>query len=271
VFIEENLQETPISRLQSLLVSLILNMDLQPTLTLSAGTLLSLPALRDARRSAAIFEHSQKEAKKLDHWNKRSTFFRVIAIARRLGTITGLLVGSLAYHHPVRASDDTVRPERVLSVVTADWNNDGAFDRALLIASETEPDEVDLLVYLSESTEIMRLAVSKKNIAWRGRMWGTQPALELTDRGSLVITSANEAIGRNRWSRKLTVVYRDKAFLVAGYTYTERDTLAPGAQSSCDINFLSGSGVKNKKPFKTTTKPVALMEWSEASIPQECR
>ena len=73
----------------------------------------------------------------------------------------------------------------ILSVVTADWNNDGSFDRALLIASETEPDQADLLVYLSESTDNMRLAVSKKNIAWRGAMWGTQLALEFTGRGSL--------------------------------------------------------------------------------------
>ena len=207
----------------------------------------------------------------LGNRGKLISVFRIIAKIRGLSIITGLLVGLPAYHHPVHASDDAIRPERVLSVVTADWNNDGAFDRALLIASETEPDEVDLLVYLSESSQSMRLAVSKKNIAWRGRMWGTQPALETTERGSLVITSANEAIGRNRWSRKLTVVYRDKAFVVAGYTYTERDTLEPGSPSSCDINFLTGSGVKNKKPFRTLAKAVALTEWSEASIPQECR
>jgi hypothetical protein len=206
----------------------------------------------------------------LDHEDKLSRCSRVAAIIRCLSIIAGILVGSTPYH-PVHASDYTVRSERVLSVVTADWNGDGAFDRALLIASETEPDQVDLMLYLSESSDNMRLVVSKKNIAWRGAMWGTQPALDLAGRGSLVITSANEAIGRNRWTQKLTVVYRDQAFVVAGYTYTERDTLAPGSSSSCDINFLTGRGVKNKKSFRTSAKAVALTNWSEASIPQECR
>ena len=207
----------------------------------------------------------------LNYEDKLRNLSRVVAITRCLSLIAGILVGFTLYHHPVHASDNTVRPERVLSVVTADWNDDGAFDRALLIASETEPDQVDLLVYLSESSDNMRLAASKKNIVWRGTMWGTQPALEIAGRGSLVITSANEAIGRNRWIRKLTVVYRDKAFVVAGYTYTERDTLAPGSDSSCDINFLTGRGVKNKKSFRTSAKAVALTDWSEASIPPECR
>jgi hypothetical protein len=188
-----------------------------------------------------------------------------------LSIVAGILVGLTAYPHPVNASDYTIRPERVLSVVTADWNGDGAFDRALLLTSETEPDQADLLVYLSESSQAMRLAVSKKNIAWRGTMWGTQPALAITGRGSLVITSGNQAIGRNRWTQKLTVAYRDNAFIVAGYTYTERDTLAPGSHSSCDINFLTGRGVKNKKPFSIPARAIALTDWSEAFIPQECR
>jgi hypothetical protein len=156
-------------------------------------------------------------------------------------------------------------------VVTADWNGDGRFDRALLVASETEADQVDLLLYISDSSTSMRLAVSRKNIAWRGAMWGTQPSLELSGRSSLVITSANESIGRNRWIRKLTVAYRDKAFVVAGYTYSEYDTLDVGAHSSCDINFLTGNGIKNKRPFKTAPKAVILADWSDASIPRECR
>ena len=100
----------------------------------------------------------------LDYEDKLSIASRAVAITRCLSLMASILVGSTPYH-PVHANDNTVRPERVLSVVTADWNSDGSFDRALLIASETEPDQADLLVYLSESTDNMRLAVSKKNIA----------------------------------------------------------------------------------------------------------
>jgi hypothetical protein len=67
------------------------------------------------------------------------------------------------------------------------------------------------------------------------------------------------------------VVYRDESFVVAGYTYSEYDTLAPGSHASCDVNFLTGRGRKNKKSFRISAKAVALTDWSEASIPQKCR
>src|SRR5262249_41769973 len=100
-----------------------------------------------------------------DEEEKLSSASRAVAITRCLSLIASILV-VLTPYHPVHANDNTVRPDRVLSVVTADWNGDGAFDRALLIASETESDQADLLVYLSESTDHIRLAMSKKNIAW---------------------------------------------------------------------------------------------------------
>jgi len=206
----------------------------------------------------------------MDHEDTLSMFSRVVAISRYVSIIAGFLVCSIP-SHPVYASDVAIRPERVLSVVTADWNGDGSFDRAILITSEAEPDQADLLVYLSDGSDTMRPAVSRRNIAWRGAMWGTQPALEITGRGSLIITSANEAVGRNRWTQKLTVVYRNKVFIVAGYTYSDYDTLAPGSSTNCDINYLSGKGVRNNKSFRTSAKAVALADWSEASIPNECR
>lgn len=205
-------------------------------------------------------------------FNRSSGFSHfMIHPIRRLSAVSGILIGSVLYNYPVHADNDTIRPQRVLSVVTADWNKDGSFDRAVLIESETEPDQADLLVYLSDASNPMQLAIDKKNIAWYGTLWGTQPTLAVTERGSLVITAANEATGRNRWTQKLTVAYRDNSFVVVGYTDTERDTLEPGSSLSCDVNLLSGGGVKNGKPFKTLAKAVALTDWSEASIPPECR
>ena len=187
--------------------------------------------------------------------------------------IAGMVLGSCLYHPAGHAADMTIRPERVISVVTSDWNGDGSFDRALLLVSEKETDEVDLLIYLSASDKPneLRLAVNKANIAWRGAMWGTQPSLEVNERKSLIITSANDAIGRGRWTRKLTLVYLGKSFVVAGYTYNSYDTLDVASHSACDVNLLTGNGIKNKKPFKTTLKAVAVAEWSTAAIPPECR
>lgn len=198
----------------------------------------------------------------------QSKHLPVINVARyAIGTVLACVL----YQTAQADNTTTVRPENVLSVVTADWNNDGSFDRALLIASETESDQADLWIYLSDSSGNMQLATLKKNTVWRGAMWGTQPTLDITGHESLAIISANDAIGRNRWNQKLTVVYRDKAFAVAGYTHTDRDTLTPDPGSSCDVNFLTGKGIKDNKPFKISTKTIALESWSEKSIPQMCR
>jgi hypothetical protein len=165
---------------------------------------------------------------------------------------------------------DTVRPESVLSVVTADLDGDGSLDRAVLIASETEG--ADLLIYLSEDPNKMRLAVSKKNIAWVLRLAGTLPMLAITERGSLVITSGTEGpqSPEMQWNTSLTVVYRNNAFVVAGYTSTKLYRSFPSENGSCDVNLLTGKGVVNKKPFETPAKAVALTDWSEDSVPQEC-
>ncbi len=187
--------------------------------------------------------------------------------------MAGILFCAGLFSAGARAAELTVRPDRVLAVVTADWNGDGSFDRALLLASDKESDEVDLLIYLSASDKPndLRLAVQKRSIAWRGAMWGTQPSLEVNERKSLIIHSANDAIGRGRWSRKLTVAYIDKTFVVAGYTYNSRDTLDLSAHTNCDVNLLTGRGIKNQKPFKTAVKIVPVADWSEGAIPRECR
>jgi hypothetical protein len=184
-----------------------------------------------------------------------------------------IAVGGLSNVSTASANHDrtTIQPERVLSVITTDWNNDGGFDRAILI--ESEPTETELLIYLSDSADIkrgMRLAIAKKKIAWRGALWGTQPKLSLSQAGSLEIISANEAIGRQRWIQKLTVAYQDGSFKVIGYTYTERDTLDLSYELSCDLDFLTGNGSKNGQPFKISTNLVTLEGWTTEYATNQC-
>lgn len=183
--------------------------------------------------------------------------------------MTGILFGAGSLH----AAEVTIHPERVLAVAGADWNGDGSSDRALLLISEKDTDAADLLIYVSEGTkpDAMRLAVSKRNIVWRGVMAGTQPSLEISARGSLIIVSGNEAIGRGRWTQKLTLAYVNKVFVVAGYTHVSRDTLDLDAHTACDVNLLTGSGTRNNKPFRAAAKAVAVTEWSDAAVPRECR
>jgi hypothetical protein len=162
-----------------------------------------------------------------------------------------------------------VQQGKVISSVKADWNGDGIDDNAVLV--EAEPDQANLLVYLSESPSQTRLAVNKKNLVWRGAMYGTQPSLSLNPQGSLVIESGNDAIGRGRWQQKITAMYDDSSFVVAGYTYTYRDTLDLAAGGTCDVNFLTRRGVRNNNEFRINAKPLKLADWTEDSAPKECR
>jgi hypothetical protein len=205
------------------------------------------------------------------HQHKPSKFPLSFIATADLKAITNILLVSVFYHPTVYAGDISVQPQSILSVVTADWNGDGSFDRALLVESESEPDQSNLLVYLSEPSGTMKLAIHKKDIAWRGALWGTQPTLETNEHESLAIISVNDAIGRHRWHKKLTVAYRNKTFVVAGYTYSERNTLTPDIESSCDVNFLTGKIIKNNKALKTSTQAVTLADWSKTAIPKDCQ
>lgn len=80
-------------------------------------------------------------------------------------------------------------------------------------------------------------------IAWSGAMAGTLPALSLSPAGSVLLTSMNDGVGRDRWRLTLTIAHRDGDWRVAGITYDWRDTLDPQGWGRCDINLLAGRGV----------------------------
>jgi hypothetical protein len=148
-------------------------------------------------------------------------------------------------------------------------NNDGSMDRAVLVNNADETS-VDLLIYLGEDgAHQMKLALNKPEIAWTGAMWGQLPSLEKTNKDSLLIKSENSAIGRDRWSQKLTVAYRNNEFILAGYTYESYDTLDPKAGKSCDVNLLTGKGEKNGKLISVAKKAPLVKDWqNEGGIPE---
>ena len=89
----------------------------------------------------------------------------------------------------------------------------------------------------------------KKSVVFSGAMWGQLPSLEVSGKGSLLIKSENDFVGKDRWTQVLTVVYRNKEFLIGGIAYTARDTLDPKGGGACDLNLLSGKGVRAGKPI----------------------
>lgn len=183
-----------------------------------------------------------------------------------------ILIGLIAINTAAYAENPKISPAQVLGVVTHDWNDDGAFDRAVLALSTADDSEAELFIYLSDATNNrMQLALHKKNIAWVGGLWGALPSITTNGRGSLIVNVANDSIGRNRWSQKLTIAYRKQVFMVAGYTYMARDTLNPDYQLDCDVNLLTGRGIKNAKLFQSSTKAMLLSGWSDAAIHKDCQ
>ena len=184
----------------------------------------------------------------------------------------GLIIVYSALSLVVQAEELQINPAQVLSVVTADWNNDGGFDRALLLLPQADSDEADLYIYLSDADSNTMLQVSHKaKIVWVGGMWGTQPSLKVNKKGSLILKSANESIGRNRWQQKLTIAYRKGHFVVAGYTYSAHDTLDLDYKLKCDINLLTGKGKKNGKKIKVDLASKQLDSFSMEPLESACQ
>ncbi|MEM6430272.1 MAG: hypothetical protein AAF708_13605 [Deinococcota bacterium] len=183
-----------------------------------------------------------------------------------LALITGLST-SFAQTWPVPA-------ERVWAVLNDDWNSDGEFDKAVLLVTEDDPSSVDLQMYLS-GEDGLTLVSEAVAIGWRGLFWGAQPTLETTVNNSIQLVTENESFGRNRWNQVLTISYRDETFIVAGYTYSARDTLDLDYSFSCDLNLLTGEGIKNGEPFSVEPQRTALENWPSSydadTTPAACR
>lgn len=186
--------------------------------------------------------------------------------------MTLLLSLSVLLVSGAQAAEQKVDLSHVISAATGDWNNDGLMDRAFLVAPDNDDQDVGLYIYLGDQASTLpTLEIFKPNLVWSGAMWGTTPSLMLGKSGSLEVISSNEAIGRSRWSQTLTLAYRSGAFVVAGYTYNSYDTLDLSAGISCDVNLLTGHGIKNKKSFSIKRQMARLADWTENAVPAQCK
>lgn len=132
---------------------------------------------------------------------------------------------------------------------------------------QNKDDGTDLYLYLPKddvnSEPILTLAETKKSVVYSGTMWGKLPWLEVNGKGSLFIKSGNETIGRDRWTQTLLVVYRNKEFPIAGIAYTARDTLDARRLVVCDVNFLTGKGLRNSTPIPAMVKPIKTESFND--------
>ncbi|MCK5872029.1 MAG: hypothetical protein KAG26_04305 [Methylococcales bacterium] len=158
------------------------------------------------------------------------------------------------------------KKSNTISVATGDWNQDKRLDAAVLMKNK---GVVELYIFLATQKGLQPLAY-KKDIVWTGTMDGTEPYLKAKGRGSLLINSENDSVGRNRWQKTLTVSYRDKNFMVGGYTYNSYDTLDLNKTFTCDLNLFTGHGIKNKKAFNVAPQKIKLNNWNEERMVKQC-
>lgn len=131
--------------------------------------------------------------------------------------------------------------------------------------------------------------ISENNqFVWGSDWGGTEPSLEVNSKGSLVIVTLNEGIGRSAWEQRVTVrLNPDTAQLeVIGFDYSYRDKLDLSS-GNCSYNFNTGKGLINdfgpqvdisgdgdpvpfKKPtqshkeVKVSTAKVNLNDWKDS-------
>lgn len=158
---------------------------------------------------------------------------------------------------------------RVLSAQTLDFNDDAQMDRAILVQG-AETDEVDLIIILSVGEPNAKV-FTKKGVAYSGTMWGMLPSLKINNRGSLVVESENYGVGRYKWGQNMTVVLRDSRLLVAGLEYHMVDGISPDNGGSCEVNFLTGKVLRNRKVVNEKVSPTLLATWDKNNLPRACQ
>ena len=162
-------------------------------------------------------------------------------------------------------------PQNTLATVTADLNNDGVADRAVLFRAGKEMDGA---LAIFDRGDPDRLALFAPAIAWVGGL-GQQPDLGVSPRGSLLVKSMNDSVGRERWFQTVTIAYRKGRYLLAGITYDWYDTLDPANTGTCDLNLLTGKGTLQKgetgpaTALRVSLRAMPPEDW-DGALPPEC-
>jgi hypothetical protein len=150
-------------------------------------------------------------------------------------------------------------------IVETDLDGDGSDEIYSLLDNGT--GTVDLSVETASGPLVF------PGVAWTGGMAGQEPDLSLSPSGSVLLTSRNDSVGRDRWTLTLTVAHRDGELKVAGITYQRYDTLDPEAGwGTCDLNLLSGRGVVEgpggKEEITVPGPAPSLADWQESDLPE---
>ncbi len=178
---------------------------------------------------------------------------------------------------PANTAPASVPPQNVISAITGDFNDDGSFDRAVLVDNGDDAT-ANLIVYFYTDNGFS-LGGFSQSIVYNGGMAGSIPDLRLGKTGGLQVHSENIAVGRDHWEQTLSIAWRNKQLVVSGITATHNDTLDPNAGGGCDVNLLSGKGkttavVRGKnitKALAVAAGGVPLGQWNDDRMPKACQ
>jgi hypothetical protein len=170
-----------------------------------------------------------------------------------------------------------IDPGTIVDGATGDWNGDGKLDLAILVApaDAERKEQIGIYIYLRDADhELLRLSASAPSKIWGSTdangVFGQEPTIKAAGKSSIAVHSQNSAIGRERWDLTLTLAYRNKQFVVAGYTHNHYDTLDPNAGGSCDYNALTGKLQKNGKDVKAAPRVITIEQWSDQTGQSIC-
>lgn len=135
----------------------------------------------------------------------------------------------------------------------------GVIAQATILKGEADSEPVLMITHQEKNDVRYSIVLETENLGLVvDGMAGFGSELTLAKNGSLQIHQYNEAVGRDRWSRTLTVAYRDGQYVIAGFTFYAYDTLRADSTESCDYNLLTGKGVRNDRKVKIHTPALPL-------------
>ena len=163
--------------------------------------------------------------------------------------------------------------------VRLDIDRDGKLDLAKIV--ETSDDgSGDLLVYLGVGDGEPDPGV-KPDFVKKDLLAGTMQAFDRRGKNSLALTICTGCTSMVWIDETLVIVYRQHKLIVGGFDqgWEVSHRLADGnvdvTMGSCSINFLTGKGRVSEglgpdHPVKQRFNSVALVDWSEETIPGIC-
>jgi hypothetical protein len=137
----------------------------------------------------------------------------------------------------------------------------GVIATAAIVVTDRDPK----LVIAYEKLNNKPIVIDNENLSLSiGGMAKTESELGISSDGSLLITNQNDAVGRNRWQKTVTIVFRNGEYVVSQYKSHSFDTLDPDSESICEYNLLTGKGVLDGKAVTVAPEFLLLKDLKES-------